>query len=149
MNLFTLDWWRAALLRAVYTLAALAVPVVPQLAAGDVTAGYAASMLSLAVIASLVTSVLSLPELATGDPIPIALAVIYRAVRTIAQVVAAGIGTALILQDVDWQQLAINASIAAAVTLLRALMVAIDPTLPEVGGHPPAGQPPSANRFPL
>lgn len=63
-------WWIAAGLRAAYTALAVALPIVPQLVAGTVTPAYAGSVVGLAALASLVTSLAGLPEL-KGESIPL------------------------------------------------------------------------------
>lgn len=132
MDIFTRAWWRAALTRAVYTLLAAAVPLVTQVVAGEVSPLYAGSILGLATLASVITSLAGLPEL-TDRALPLWRAVVYRVLRTVAQVAVPVLGAAIVLQDVSWTELLTSVGGAAAVTLLRALMMALPalPSLPE------------------
>ena len=62
-NVFTLKWFKAALVRAIKTLAQTAAATIGTAAAiGEVNWGYALSASLLAAILSLLTSVAGLPE---------------------------------------------------------------------------------------
>lgn len=118
MKVFTRPWWRAAGERALYTGVAALIPVAGQIGTGNVDWGYAGGLVGLAVVLSLATSLASLPELKSGKA-AFWKAVVYRAVRTLGQGVAAGIGSTLLIQDVDWRVVAGSVAGMVAVTVLR------------------------------
>lgn len=128
MRIFTAQFWKAAATRAAYTALAAALPLAGLVIAGDQTPAYAASVIALAAIASVVTSLVSLPEV-DGAHLPFWRAVLTRTLRTAAQVAAPVLAAAVTLADIDPAALAVQIAGAAAVTLLRTLMA----YLPEVG----------------
>jgi hypothetical protein len=129
--LLTRAFWRAAGLRALYTLLVAALPLLAPVAAeptGPVLLE-AALALAAAVVLSLVTSLANLPELHDGRSRW--LAVVDRTVRSFFQVLAAAFVAGTALADVDWPTVLVQASVAAATTLLRTLVA----YLPEEAGH--------------
>jgi len=126
-QLASLTWWKSAGLRALRTLLVVVAPFVPALVSDPAGAWVAAaSTVALAVIASLVTSLANLPEV-DGTPRPWWAAMLDRTVRTFFQAFLAGLGSAVLLSDVAWAQLAEHAAIAA----LGSLVLAVVSMLPE------------------
>ncbi len=126
-QLASLTWWKAAGLRALRTLLVVISPFVPALVANPAATWLAAaSTTALAVIASLVTSLANLPEL-DGTPRPWWAAMLDRTVKTFFQAALAGLGSAVLLSDVAWAQLALHAGVAA----LGSLFLAVISMLPE------------------
>jgi len=126
-QLASLTWWKAAGLRALRTLLVVLAPFVPALV-DDPTGTWvaAASTVALAVIASLATSLANLPELG-GTARPWWAGMLDRVVKTFFQAILAGLGSAVLLSDVAWAQLAEHAAVAAIGSLILALIA----TLPE------------------
>ncbi len=126
-NLFSRLWWAAATKRALRTALTIAVPYVaaaglfrefPWVAVG--------STVVLGAIASLLFSLTGLTEAGPGT-VPLWLALLERVVKTFAQAVLAGIGTATLLQEVDWAVILQTAIFAA----LGSLLLGVLTTLPE------------------
>ncbi|MFD6176710.1 MULTISPECIES: hypothetical protein [unclassified Isoptericola] len=125
--ILTLTFWRAAGLRALYTVLAAALPLLAPLVGGgwdDVWQTLLA--LALAAALSVATSLANLPELGGGRTRWAA--VLDRVVRTFAQTLAAALASAVAFSDISWPLLLTQAVTAALVTLIR---TAID-LLPEV-----------------
>lgn len=125
--LLTLTWWTAAGQRAAYTALAALLPLAALLVAGDVTTTYVILVVALALAASLVTSLAGLPEVA-GRDVPIWLAVVVRVTKTGAQTLAASLGGAVLLTDVDWKVAGTAVAGAALTTLVRTLMTYLPET---------------------
>lgn len=129
MNLLSWEWWRAALIRALYTAIAIALPYlggsliseVPWLAAGLAAA--------LGAVASLVTSLAGLPE-AVGVDLPWWLAALERVAKTFGQALGAGLVGSVFITDVDWPFVLQAAALAAFISLLRLVLSTLpdDPT---------------------
>lgn len=131
--ILTAAFWRAAGLRAIYTVLAAAVPLLPPLVGGGWPEVRQALMaLALAALLSITTSWASIPELGAGRSRWAAL--IDRTVRTFGQVLAAALAAAITLADVQWSTLLAQAGVAALITLIRAVL----DELPEVPGAGPA-----------
>lgn len=109
-------WWRAALIRALRTALVIAVPYIGGSALGALPWATIGSAVGFAFLASIVTSLAGLPEVAAGAPVW--LAILERVAKTLGQALAAGFGTAVLLQDVDWSSTVQAALIAALGTLL-------------------------------
>ncbi len=133
-------WLHAALARAGWTALAAALPLVTLVLDGARTPEYALSAIALAALASLATSLVSLPE-ASGAPVPAWKAVAARVVRTAGQVGAPVLAAAVLLQDVDWPALGVQVLGAVLITLARTGMVALIPSrsLPETPTTPAGG----------
>jgi len=119
--ILTTAFWRAAGLRALYTVLAAAVPLLPPLIGGgwpEVRQAFLA--LALAGLLSIATSWASIPEL--GDGRSRWAALIDRTVRTFGQVLAAAFGSAAFLSEIRWSTLLAQAGIAALITLIRAVL---------------------------
>lgn len=125
--IFTRAFWAAAGARAAHTALAAALPLVTVVLAGERPPGYALSVVALAGLASVVTSLVSLPEV-NDHTVRFWTAVASRTARTAAQVAAPALAVALTLADVDARSLAAQVVGAVVVTLLRTVMV----RLPEV-----------------
>lgn len=128
-NLTSAAWWRRAALRALYTALAIALPylggallsAVPWLTIGSAAA--------VGFLASLLTSLAGLPEVA-GVNLPWWLAAIERVVKTFAQALAAGFVGATLLTDVPWSTVLQAAALAALTSLVRLILATLpaDPT---------------------
>lgn len=132
-QLFTLVWWKAAAVRGLRTALVVAVPYVPISFLGEVPYLTIASAAALAFIASLLTSVVDIPE-AQGQDQTWYFAIISRISKTVAQAVVAGFGTAILIQGVDWSsigQLALTAGFGS-------LLLAVLKTLPEEAPSSPS-----------
>lgn len=124
-------WWKAALLRALYTAIAIALPYLGGALIADIAWLTAASAAALGFLASLATSLAGLPE-AEGVDLPWWLAAVERVVKTFAQALAAGFIGATLLSDVPWSTVLQAAIIAALTSLLRLILATLpaDPTPP-------------------
>lgn len=122
-------WWKAALLRALYTAVAIALPYIGGALIADIAWLTAASAAGLGFLASLATSLAGLPE-AEGVNLPWWLAAVERVVKTFAQALAAGFLGATLLADVAWSTVFQAALIAAFTSLLRLILATLpnDPT---------------------
>lgn len=122
-------WWKAALLRALYTALAIALPYVGGAVLADIAWSTAASAAALGFLASLATSLAGLPE-AEGVNLPWWLAAVERVVKTFAQALAAGFIGATLLADVAWSTVLQAALISALTSLLRLILATLpaDPT---------------------
>jgi hypothetical protein len=117
-------WWKAALLRALYTAVAIALPYVGGALIADIAWLTAASAAGLGFLASLATSLAGLPE-ASGVNLPWWLAAVERTVKTFAQALAAGFLGATLLADVAWSTVVQAAAIAAFTSLLRLILATL------------------------
>lgn len=123
----TSAWWGAAGTRAARTALAALAGALGILIGGDLNAVIlGGSIIALAVISSLATSLAGLPEL-TDIAVPWWKAALQRAARTFGQMLAAAVASAAVLSDITWAVVT-QALVAAAVTLL----LAVAETLPEV-----------------
>ncbi len=129
--LLTREFWRAAGLRALHTLIVAALPLLAPVAADPTERVLLEAGLAIAgaVTLSLITSLANLPEVRDGRSR--GLAVLDRTVRSFFQVLAAAFVAGTVLVDVDWPTILVQASVAAATTLLRALLS----YLPEEAGQ--------------
>lgn len=126
------DWWAAAGQRAAYTALAALLPLALLLVAGDVAPLYVLSVVALAMLASLATSLAGLPE--TADrPVPAWLATLVRVGKTVGQVLAANLVGAVVVSDVAWAEVWQAVAGAALVTLVRVLMTYLPETSPPSG----------------
>ncbi|MFD7871358.1 holin [Microbacterium sp. NPDC059771] len=123
-------WWKAALLRALYTAIAIVLPYLGGALLADVPWITAASAAALGFLASLATSIAGLPE-TQGTNLPWWLAAVERVVKTFAQALAAGFLGATLLSDVPWSTVVQAALIAALTSLLRLVLATLpqDPTM--------------------
>lgn len=128
-NLLNRTWWRAALLRALYTAVAIAIPYVAAVQLADVPWLMVLSAAAVGVILSLATSLFGLPESESVN-LPWWLAALERVVKTFAQSLAAGLTGATFLHDVDWSLILQAAVGAAFLSLLRLILATLpkDPT---------------------
>ena len=128
-KLTTRTWWKAALLRALYTAVAIALPYIGGALIADIAWLTAASAAGLGFLASVATSLAGLPE-AEGVELPWWLAAVERVVKTFAQALAAGFLGATLLADVAWATVLQAAAIAAFTSLLRLILATLpaDPT---------------------
>lgn len=133
-NIMNLTWWKAALLRALYTAFAIALPYLGGALIVDVPWLTIASAAALGFVASVATSLAGLPE-SVGVNLPWGLAAIERVVKTFAQALAAGFIGATLLADVDWSTV-VQASLIAALTSLVRLVLATLPADPTEGSQP-------------
>lgn len=131
--LFSLSWWKAAGLRALYTAVAIAIPYIAAVQLADVPWAMAASAAALGALASIVTSLFGLPE-SEHVKLPWWMTALERVVKTFAQSLAAGLAGATFLHDVDWPLILQAATGAAFISLLRLILATLpnDPTAPKV-----------------
>ena len=123
-------WWLAAGQRAARSaLVTLLVWIPALLDDVAVHAPAAASTIGLMVVASLATSLRSLPEL-DGTVRSWWIATLDRVVRTFFQVLAAGIPAVTLLQDVPWLVLLEQAAAAALGSLVLAMISALPESQP-------------------
>ena len=127
MPLFTQSWWQAAGQRVLATVLAALLGVITPLMTGSMDTLTAASMLAMTALATAATALAGLPEV-TGETLPVWKAVLHRTAKTLGQTAAAGIGTALLLSDVDWRALATSVASATAITLIRTLIARLPET---------------------
>src|SRR5690625_8004049 len=86
--------------RAAYTGLAAAIPLAALLVAGEVSLGYTLSVVAVATLTSIVTSLVSLPE-AKGKELPFWKSVLYRSLRTAGRVAAPIHAGVTLLREVD------------------------------------------------
>jgi len=134
-RLADIAWWRAALLRALYTAITIALPYLGGSLLAEIPWPALALSTSLGFLASVVTSLAGLPE-SVGVDLPWWLAAIERTVKTFFQALGAGLAGAVLLTDVDWPFVLQSALLAAGLSLLRLILA----TLPQdpMQGIPPA-----------
>lgn len=134
------SWWRAAALRALYTAGAIALPYLGASALGGVPWLTAGSAAVFGFIASLVTSLAGIPEV-DGVGLPWWLSAVERVVKTFAQSIAAGFGSAVLLTDVHWSTIVQAAALASLASLVRLILATLpaDPTVPVQDGVAQAG----------
>ncbi|WP_336643331.1 holin [Microbacterium sp. MMO-113] len=122
-------WWKAAVLRAVYTAIAIAVPYIAAAQFAFVPWLMAASAATVGAILSFATSLFGLPEY-EGVDLPWWLAALERVAKTFGQSLAAGLTGAVLLSDVDWPVVLQAALGAAFISLLRLVLATLpaDPT---------------------
>lgn len=132
-NLANPIWWKAALLRALYTAVAIAIPYVAAVQLADVPWLMVLSAAAVGAILSLATSLFGLPESESVD-LPWWLAALERVAKTFGQSLAAGLTGATFLHDVDWSLIFQAAAGAAFISLLRLILATLpnDPTPPAV-----------------
>lgn len=134
-NLTNRTWWRAALVRALYTAITIAIPYLGGSMLAEIPWNALALAAGFGFVSSLVTSLAGLPE-AVGTDLPWWLAAVERIVKTFFQALGAGLTGAVFLTDVDWPFALQSALIAAGLSLLRLILA----TLPQ---DPTAGIPPA------
>ena len=122
-------WWKAAVLRALYTAIAIAIPYIAAVQFAEVPWLMAASAAAVGAILSFATSLFGLPE-SQGVDLPWWLAALERVAKTFGQSLAAGLTGAVLLTDVDWSVVLQAALGAAFISLLRLILATLpnDPT---------------------
>lgn len=126
-------WWKDAVLRALYTAVAIAVPYLGGSLISEIPWLTVALAAGLGFVASLATSLAGLPEV-EGVDLPWWLAAVERVVKTFAQALVSGFVGATLLTDVDWVVVLQAAALSALVSLLRLILATLpaDPTpIPE------------------
>ena len=129
LNLSSTAWWKAALVRAVRTALVVAVPYVGSAAVTHVAWLSGASAAGLGFILSLLTSLTGLAE-TSGSSVPVWYSLLERTVKTVAQGIIAGIGNAVLFQDVHWVLILQNAAIAGVGSLLLGVIAKLPATVP-------------------
>ncbi|MFF2631948.1 holin [Microbacterium sp. NPDC058021] len=127
-NLTSIEWWKAAALRALYTAIAIALPYLGGALISDVPWTTITLAGALGFVASIATSLAGLPE-ASGVNLPWWLAAVERVVKTFAQALVSGFVGATLLTDVDWS-VVLQASVLASLTSLLRLILATLPADP-------------------
>jgi hypothetical protein len=84
---------------------------------------------ALSVVASYITSLGGLKELTDGVA-PKWLATLVRAIKQFAQTAAAYIGAAVLLSDVNWNDLLVVAATSAAMSVLQSVLTSLPETQP-------------------
>lgn len=125
-------WWKAAVLRALYTAIAIAIPYIAAVELAAVPWLMAASAAAVGAILSFATSLFGLPE-SEGVDLPWWLAALERVAKTFGQALAAGLTGAVFLTDVDWAVVLQAALGAAFISLLRLILATLpaDPAAPK------------------
>jgi len=123
-KLTSLEWWKAALVRAAYTAIAIAIPYIAAVKFADVPWLMVASAASVGAILSIATSLFGLPE-SEGTDLPWWLAALERVAKTFGQSLAAGLTGATFLADVDWTVVLQAALGAAFISLLRLILATL------------------------
>lgn len=118
-----IPWLKAAGARALRTALVTLLPLLPMLMVG-VDVDRTISTVLMAAIASLITSLAGLREL-QGRRVRLWQATAVRAAKTFGQVLAANIGTALLVTDVPWAVVVWSAFGAAAGTVLLAVIAVL------------------------
>jgi hypothetical protein len=139
-NLTSPEWWKAAAIRGGRTAIMIALPY---LGAAALISGVPwlsiVSAAALGFVASLLTSLAGLTE-AVGEKVPLWLALLERVTKTVAQALAAGIGSAVLFENVDWAVIGQAALIAG----LGSLLLGVLTRLPEAAIVPVAAPPTAA-----
>lgn len=137
-NLLSLEWWKAALVRALRTAIVIALPYFGGASLELIPWIAIASAAGLGFLASLVTSLAGLSEI--GGQVSWYYAIGERVVKTFAQALAAGLVGAVFFADVDWSVVLQTSAIAAVGSLLLGFLT----KLPEAELLPSAVQPVAA-----
>lgn len=130
--LFTLQWWKDAGVRAARTAIVVLIPFFPQLSTLEGTRwDILASAALFGALASLLTSIVLVPEETSGTNVSRTKALVTRSLKSLAQGLLAGIGTATLFAEVDWGT-AIQVGVSAAIgSFLLGLLSAL-PETPQV-----------------
>ena len=128
MTIFTRAWWAAAGARALSTALAVLIPLAGVLIAGGVPVLRAASLVAVVSVASLLTSLAGLPEVA-GTTVTLWRAVIVRCLKTAGQVGATMFVGVELIEAVDWAAFYVVVGGAVLVTLIRTLLMYLPETL--------------------
>lgn len=121
-QLTALPWWKASAIRALRTALVVAIPYVPASYFGSVPYLALFSAAGLGFVLSIFTSLAGIAEV-DGNMQPWWYAILSRVVKTIAQALTAGVGTAVLLQDVDWNFLLQTSITAGFGSLLLAFLM--------------------------
>lgn len=122
------SWWKAALLRALSTAIAVAVPFTGAATLfTNLNWTVVGGTVALAFLLSLITSLAGIPEV-SGNTVPVPLALLERTVKTFAQALVASVGSATLFGQVHWSQDLQLAGLAALASLFRALIVDLPET---------------------
>lgn len=124
-NLTSLEWWKAAVIRALRTALVIAVPYAP-VVLYDGSWLLLFSSAGFGALTSLLTSLFGIAE-TEGKSVQWYWAVFERVVKTAAQALLTAFGTATLFSDVDWN--AVPALVGSAV--LGSLLLAVLKQLPE------------------
>jgi len=130
------EFLRAAAIRAFRTFLQTLIAILATVAALD-ELNLSTALLGavFAAVVSVVTSLVSLPEIGRGTGVGgLLLASLVRAVRTAAQSALGVVGAALAFSDVDWRAVGMVAGLAAAASFLTGVLEG----LPEVPASVPA-----------
>lgn len=127
MTIFTRAWWAAAGTRAANTALAALIPIIGLLIAGGIPVLKAASLVAVAALASLLTSLAGLPEV-TGRTVTLWRAIISRTGKTFGQAAATAFVGVELIEAVDWTAFYVVVGGAVAVTFLRTLLAYLPET---------------------
>lgn len=126
--LFTGEWWKNSLIRAVRTALVIAATYVPGSLSESIPYITIALAAALGFVISFLTSLSGIPE-ADGKSEPEWLAILSRVAKSIAQAAIVACGTATLITEVNWATVGTYAISAGFGTLLLAVIS----SLPEVG----------------
>lgn len=133
-------WWKAAATRAFRTALVVMVPYIPATYIGDVPFITIGLVAALALVTSFITSAVTVLSETDDSPLqPWWFAVLSRVGKTVGQALLAGMGTAVLITDVQWDSLWQLAASAGFGSLILALIT----VLPEAA--PPAVVTPTTN----
>ncbi len=138
----SVSWLKAASIRAGKTAIYVAIPFFGAVVAfGQLNWPTLLGTVVLAVILSYATSaVAGLPEVA-GKTVPTWLALAERFVKTFAQALVAGVGSAAVFQDVHWSAILQASVLSAVASLLTGLVTSLPDTAPTASGAGRSGNP--------
>lgn len=131
-NLATKDWWTAAGTRALRSAIVIALPYIPASYTGVTPYVTIVSAAVIGIILSLLTSLAGIRE-TEGVAVPWWYAVTDRVIRTVSQALITAVGSAVLIQDVNWS--VVPALVASAG--LGSLLLGVLTNLPEAE-HPVA-----------
>ena len=124
-NLLSVEWWKAAVVRALRTALVIVVPYVPMVLEENL-ALVALSAAGFGFITSILTSLFGIPE-ADGSTVFWGYALFERVVKTAAQALVTAFGTATVFAEIDW-----NMVWPAVVTaVIGSLLLGVLKSLPE------------------
>lgn len=130
-KVFSREWWSAAGTRAANTAIAGAIPYVTLILSGDQSPTYALSATAALALASFLTSLAGIPEVA-GKTVSLGYAIATRTLKTFGQSAAVWVGGSIIVQEYDWTTFAIVVGAPVLITFLRTVKEYLPETAPLV-----------------
>lgn len=130
-KVFSREWWSAAGSRAANTAIAGAIPYVTLILSGDKSPTYALSATAAIALASFLTSLAGIPEVA-GKTVSLGYAIVTRTLKTFGQSAVVWIGGSILVEDYDWTVFAIVVGAPVLITFLRTVKEYLPETAPLV-----------------